>query len=321
MIRLTPSPAFGTHQPISDQQRRIQVMQDTSSFVAVDFETANSHPGSICAVGVAEVRGGKVTDRWSTLVNPEDGFNPINVSIHGITPQQVDRAPIFEAVHNALRERLEGGIMVSHGAFDRAALSNASRKYSLPEIKADFVNSQTVVRWTWPDRNRKGYGLASVSEALGIPLKHHDPMSDAEAAAEIMIRAWNETDLGFDDWIQGWRLGKMQRSARSRPSSAETYTGAGNPDGIFAGEVVVFTGAAGPSRERLSEVAKSLGMTVKGSVTKDTTILVSGEITSSLVKGGQSSKQKRAEQLISRGQDIHIMGPGEFLAMIDIDHD
>ena len=294
-------------------------MQHKSSFTAVDFETANSHPGSICAVGVAEVRDGTVSDRWSTLVNPEVEFNPINIGIHGITPERVERAPTFELVHDALSERLDGGIMVSHGAFDRAALSHASSKYSLPEIDVDFVNSQLVVRRTWPDRSRKGYGLAAVSDALGIPLNHHDPLSGAEAAAEIMIRAWNETDLGFEEWIQDWRLGKIGSRHGLRQNPADKYTGEGNPDGIFAGEVVVFTGAAGPSRKELAEVAKSLGMTVKGSVTKDTTMLVSGELTSPLVIGGQSSKQKRAEQLISQGHDIHIMGPGEFLAMIEVD--
>ena len=286
-----------------------------SSFVAVDFETANSRSGSICAVGLAEVRDGQVTDRWSSLVNPEDGFNPINVEIHGITPDQVSRAPTFEGIYGYLFERLNGGIMVSHGAFDWAALKSAVDNYSLTPATVDFVNSQTVVRRTWPDRSKKGYGLAAVSEMLGIPLNHHDPLSDAEAAAEIMIRAWGETEFGFAEWIQGWRLGKKGISGKN---PAAGYTGEGNPEGIFAGEVVVFTGAAGRSRQELSEAAKNLGITVKGSVTKDTTMLVSGELTSPLVTGGKSSKQKRAELLISRGQDIHIMGPAEFLAMIEV---
>lgn len=291
-----------------------QAVPNDFSFVAVDFETANSHPGSICAVGVVGVRDAKVTDRWSTLVNPEDEFNEINVGIHGITPDQVARAPTFEVVHGALLEWLDGGIMVAHGAFDRAALNSAIAVYSMAAIEVDFVNSQTVVRRTWPNWSRKGYGLAAMSEALGIPLNHHDPLSDAEAAAEIMISAWKESDFRFDERIQGWSTGELGRG-----SPTDNCTGEGNPDGIFAGEVVVFTGAAGPSRKELSEAANELGMTIKASVTKDTTMLVSGEVTSPLVKGGRSSKQKKAEQLIAQGHDIHIMGPDEFLKMIEFD--
>ena len=93
---------------------------------------------------------------------------------------------------------------MSHGAFDRTALRKASNRYALPEVDVDFVNSQTVAKRTWPQLSRGGFGLAPMSKALGIPLNHHDPLSDAEAASEIVIRAWKTTRLDFNAWIQDW---------------------------------------------------------------------------------------------------------------------
>ena len=124
---------------------------DNSSFITVDFETANSHVGSVCAVGVVKVLDGTITDRWTTLINPETEFNQFNIDIHGITPDDVQDAPKFPEVHQALKDRLEGNTMVSHGAFDVAALDRATCDHALSNIQYDYINSQTVVRWTWSE--------------------------------------------------------------------------------------------------------------------------------------------------------------------------
>lgn len=42
------------------------------TFNVIDVGTANADRASICQIGIAHVRGGKVVDHWQTLVNPED---------------------------------------------------------------------------------------------------------------------------------------------------------------------------------------------------------------------------------------------------------
>jgi DNA polymerase-3 subunit epsilon len=53
-------------------------------FVAIDVETANADMASICQIGIASYSNGSLVDEWSALVEPEDFFDPINISIHGI---------------------------------------------------------------------------------------------------------------------------------------------------------------------------------------------------------------------------------------------
>ena len=160
--------------------------------------------------------------------------------------------------------------------------------------------------------------MANVAAKLGIDLNHHNALSDAEAATEIMLMVWRDSGMPFNEWLEGWRSGAFSRQKRKRQQKnvEAKYTGDGEPSGIFAGEVVVFTGAAGIARKQLADTAKRLGIAVKGSVTKDTTMLVSGTQDSGKIKGKMSSKQRRAAQLIAEGQDIRVMPPSDFFDLV-----
>ena len=59
------------------------------TFNSIDVETANADRASICRIGMVHVRDGQIEDRWQTLVNPEDWFDPWNTSIHGISETDV----------------------------------------------------------------------------------------------------------------------------------------------------------------------------------------------------------------------------------------
>jgi DNA polymerase-3 subunit epsilon len=64
-------------------------------FVAIVVETANADMASICQIGVAKYSDGKLIKEWSSLVDPEDYFDFINVDIHGITEEEVEGKPTF----------------------------------------------------------------------------------------------------------------------------------------------------------------------------------------------------------------------------------
>ena len=59
------------------------------SFVALDVETANCDRASICQIGLAVYENGKLSDEWSTYVDPKDYFDYVNISIHGINASTV----------------------------------------------------------------------------------------------------------------------------------------------------------------------------------------------------------------------------------------
>ena len=68
-------------------------VQANDEFVVVDTETTGTDPKMADLVEIAAVRvkGGKITDKWSTLVNP--GRSIMGHQIHGITDKDVLGAP------------------------------------------------------------------------------------------------------------------------------------------------------------------------------------------------------------------------------------
>ena len=173
------------------------------NFYAIDVETANRWPSSICQIGVVRVCQGRVTDTFSTLVNPEASFDFFNVRIHGIGPEVVADAPAFDEIFFELADWLgDDPILVSHTWFDRNAMNGAAQRYGLPHLTATWVDSVALARRAWPERRGgRGYNLANLAADLGITFQHHDALEDARAAAGVVLYACLESGLGMSDWV------------------------------------------------------------------------------------------------------------------------
>ncbi|MDR1762987.1 MAG: exonuclease, partial [Dysgonamonadaceae bacterium] len=66
------------------------------SFAAIDFETANYHPSSVCSVGVVIVRDGQIVEKIYRLIRPEpEWYSYWNTQIHGLTAEDTQDAPVF----------------------------------------------------------------------------------------------------------------------------------------------------------------------------------------------------------------------------------
>lgn len=73
------------------------------NFISIDVETANPDFSSICQIGVVDFKNGIVNREWQKLIDPEDFFDPINVSIHGIDENDIKNSPIFPDVYDELK--------------------------------------------------------------------------------------------------------------------------------------------------------------------------------------------------------------------------
>lgn len=280
------------------------------NFVALDFETANADLSSICQVGAVTFEGGQPRSAFSSLVDPEDYFDSMNVSIHGIDEEHVRGAPKMPFVHEALGHLLRGKVVLCHSAFDRAALRQAQAKHILPDIDCRWLDTTMVVRRQWPQYARKGYGLENLSRDFGIDFRHHDAAEDARATGMVLLRAMSESRLTLDDWLE--RVKKPINLADARP-----IIRVGNAQGPFFGEVAVFTGALSMPRREAADMAASVGCQVNAGVTKDTTLLIVGNQDVARLGEGQSrsAKHQKAEQLVAKGQAIRILREADFVAM------
>lgn len=279
-----------------------------SRFLALDVETANSDMSSICQIGIVLFEDGLVKRSWSTLVNPEDEFDPWNVSIHGIDEEQVLDAPRFPALIDNLREWLDGtSVVVCHSHFDRVAMLQAHEKYGLTMSAWVWLDTTRVARRAWPQFAQRGYSLANLAKFCGIEFHHHHAEEDARAAGLILCKAMSDTGLDLSAWFD-----RIRKPTFEAPAIAQQ----GNPAGHLAGEVVVFTGTLTMTRRDIAESAARVGCSVTETVNKETTILVVGQQDLKRLAGQtRSAKHRKAEELRDKGQQIQILGEDAFLTL------
>jgi DNA polymerase-3 subunit epsilon len=155
--------------------------------VAVDFETADHDPDSACAVGLVRVEALTVVRRETLLIRPPRP-RVLFTHIHGITWEMVKDAARFADAWRYLSPLLDGAsALVAHNApFDKRVLAACCASGGLRVPDLPFVCTVQLARQCW---GLKPNDLPSVCRRLGIGLAHHDPGSDAEAAARIVIAA------------------------------------------------------------------------------------------------------------------------------------
>jgi len=280
------------------------------NFVAVDVETANADLSSICQIGIAAFRNGALEHKWQSLINPQDEFEPINVSIHGITEEAVKGAPTWAAAFPVVSSLLRDNIVVSHTPFDRVAVTRACERYELEWCSCRWLDSARVVRRAWQIFSQSGYSLSNVAAHFCIQYREHDALEDARCAGEILLRAIAETGLPAEEWLT-----RVEQPIGSL--GAQGIRRDGNRDGPLFGEVLVFTGTLSMPRRMAADAAADAGCRVDGGVTKHTTLLVVGdEDVRRLAGHDKSSKHRKAEELIAKSQPIRILGESDFRRIV-----
>lgn len=163
------------------------------AYVAIDFETANEKQSSACALGIAVVADAQIVERRSWLIRPpEMRFNPMNISIHGIRPIDVEDAPGFDELWPVVQDYLKDRTVIAHNAaFDMGVLTGTLRAHGLPAPNIRYSCTLAIARHVWPAL--PNHKLHSVANHLGIAFSHHDAADDAMAAAKIAISACDRT--------------------------------------------------------------------------------------------------------------------------------
>ena len=151
------------------------------SFTAIDFETAQSDPNSICQVGLVRVEKGEVIHQVDRLVRPPKNFYFYkNIEIHHIKPEDTEDAPTFDVIwHEEMKHFIEDQVVVAHNVeFDVNCLRNTLAYYD--EVQPHFEERCT--------RRIYRKGLSYLSKKYRIPLNHHNALSDANACAQLYLK-------------------------------------------------------------------------------------------------------------------------------------
>ncbi|MFP3155130.1 PolC-type DNA polymerase III [Lachnospiraceae bacterium ZAX-1] len=168
-------------------QLRPQTLDDT--YVVFDLETTGFSPNhdKIIEIGAVKVSEGKITDRFSSFVNPDIPI-PFRIEeLTGINDGMVLSAPKIEDILPQFLEFCKDAILVAHNAsFDMSFIQKNCERQNLP---CDYTSLDTVAlaRVLMPGLGR--FKLDTVAKALNVSLKsHHRAVDDADCTAKIFLK-------------------------------------------------------------------------------------------------------------------------------------
>lgn len=297
---------------------------------AIDFETANPSHASACAVGLAKIRDGAVVETASWLIAPPEGldhFAPRNVAIHGITAKEVDGAPSWAKVLPEALSFAGGDPFVAHNAsFDRSVFRKASAAFDLEVPDTVWYDTLPIARRLL---TLGSYSLPFVANALGLEdFTHHEAEADAVQAARILLTLAGRS--GVDSIAElanplgihsvPTRPGSLPRPVGDGSRAAGDFSSLAATD-VLAGESVVFTGTLSlRTRAEAHALVEHYGGTWQKSVTKATTILVSGDLNPRTFRPGAefSRKLQKAMDLAEKGQPLEILTEQDLIDRLDI---
>ena len=160
-----------------------------ADYVVFDLETTGISPKTdeVVEISAVKVEHGKVTDEFSTLVNPKRRI-PYGASrVNGITDDMVAEAPFFEQVLEEFLEFIEGFVLVGHNIarFDMNFLYRDVEKYFERSLPNDYIDTLQMARRELP--NLEHHRLTDLAEYYGISAEGaHRAVNDCR----MFLRKW-----------------------------------------------------------------------------------------------------------------------------------
>ncbi len=163
--------------------------QDFShAYVVFDIETTGFSPekNRIIEIGAVKVEDGRITDRFSTFVNPDVPI-PFEIEkLTGINDSMVLDYPQIDVILPKFLEFCQDAVMVAHNAaFDIGFITHYAKEQGL-DFAPTVLDTVALARVLLPNLSR--YKLDTVAKAVNVSLEnHHRAVDDAQATAEIFV--------------------------------------------------------------------------------------------------------------------------------------
>ncbi len=159
------------------------------TYVVFDLETTGFSPikDKIIEIGAVKVEQGKITEKFSTFVNPRVPIPFKITQLTSITDEMVLDAPDIETVLPEFLAFAGDAVLVAHNASFDVSFIEQNCRYQ--DIVPDFTSVDTVAmaRILLPTLSK--FKLNVVANALHISLEnHHRAVDDAGATAEIFVK-------------------------------------------------------------------------------------------------------------------------------------
>ena len=183
-------------------KRGTQKTKYTPDYVVFDLETTGISRvyDEVVEISAVKVRGGKVVDEFSTLVNPGRHIPTGASQVNGITDQMVAHAPRFVKVLQEFLDFTEGYPLVGHNiaSFDMKFICRDAEKYYGSVPANDYVDTLPLARKHLP--NLSHHKLTDLASYYGLTTDGaHRALNDCrmnQQVYECMVKEMREAWTG-----------------------------------------------------------------------------------------------------------------------------
>lgn len=190
----------------------LQQKLDEATFAVVDLETTGSVIGvdEIIEIGLVRIRGGKVIDRFETLVWSDRIIPPWVARLTGISNSDLEGAPTFSDIAEELQSFLEDSVFVAHDIrFDLPFLRWEFGRRGLVRPAVTGLCTLELSRQIWPELS--SHSLPDLARTF--ELNHDNPhraADDALASGGVLLAALAVIgDLGVTELGDLYRLDEV----------------------------------------------------------------------------------------------------------------
>lgn len=334
---------------IEKTEKGNSIIERLNDYIVIDLETTGLDTDfcDIIEIGAIKVVNNQIVDRFNSLVKPikwyindvesdvgddeEDdngGFmelssvtgyyyiDDIITQITGITNEMLETAPEPVEILPKFRAFIGDSVLIGHNAnFDIIFLYNAFIRVLGSPLSNDFVDTMRISRKLFPEYQH--HRLCDTSCYCGIEYNNaHRALNDCEIMQACYSAMLNKIAADYNSFEDFKALFKP-KSKIIDVKSITAQTSEFDEDHPFYGKMIVFTGALEMPRKDAMQAVVNVGATTGNNVTKNTNYLVVGSFDFvSHIKGGKSSKIKKAEQMQLDGYDICVISENTFKELL-----
>ena len=163
----------------------------------IDFETSGATPAQgarATEVAICLLEGGRIVDRYASLMNAGVNIPPFITQLTGITNEMVAAAPPAQVVMREAAAFVGARPMVAHNAaFDRQFWRSELAHCGL-EASNDFACTLLLSRRLYPDAPNHKLGTLAQWFDLPVSGRAHRALAEAEVAAHLLARMQHDLE-------------------------------------------------------------------------------------------------------------------------------
>ena len=273
-----------------------------------------------------KIKDKTIIDTYSTLVKPDEALYEDEYSneyfvddfiteLTGITDEMLENAPYISDVLEQFLSFVGDSIIVGHNVnFDINFIYDDVDRILDKDFSNDFCDLLRISRKIFPDfENHK---LSTLAENFKIKIdRSHRAEDDCITTFKCFEFCRNYTEknkIAIGPYYKGKYLDLKEIHANVTEFD-ETHP--------LYKKNVVFTGTLEKmSRKDAAQIVANFGGILQNGVTQKTNFLVLGNNDyCKAIKDGKSSKLKKAESLILKGQDLQIIPEDVFYELIEVE--